>query len=87
MIRGNYLVTLMGHFLGLLSTHETLGGVENVDESNCGESGDFCCGRILDDVVLFPGKVTRRAEISLPDVEFLAADQGDGCDCPEGKVG
>ena len=34
---------MLGHFMGLLSTHETLGGKEYVNEANCASSGDFIC--------------------------------------------
>jgi hypothetical protein len=47
-INGKYLTTLLGHFLGLLSTHETLGGAELADESNCATSGDFICDTYAD---------------------------------------
>ena len=90
MIRGNYLVTLMGHFLGLLSTHETLGGVENVDESNCGESGDFCCdtwadpnlfGWVDTSCAYVGNHVDLWGEPYVPSVANLMSDSRDECKC------
>jgi len=45
---GTSLSTLLGHFMGLLSTHETEGGRELADESNCSVSGDFICDTYAD---------------------------------------
>lgn len=45
---GNSLSTMLGHFFGLLSTHETLGGREDVSELNCSKSGDFICDTYAD---------------------------------------
>lgn len=47
-IAGIYLTTLMGHYAGLLSTHETLGGAEWVNELNCDTAGDFICDTYAD---------------------------------------
>jgi len=41
--RGNSLTTMLGHYMGLLSTHETAGGRELANEGNCSNSGDFIC--------------------------------------------
>jgi hypothetical protein len=46
--RGNYLTTMLGHYMGLLSTHETAGGRELADERNCSSSGDFICDTYAD---------------------------------------
>jgi hypothetical protein len=46
--RGNYLTTMLGHYMGLLSTHETAGGRELADEKNCSSSGDFICDTYAD---------------------------------------
>jgi hypothetical protein len=45
---GNSLSTMLGHFMGLLSTHETLGGRELANETNCSSSGDFICDTYAD---------------------------------------
>jgi len=47
-LSGNSLSTMLGHFMGLLSTHETLGGRELTNERNCAESGDFICDTYAD---------------------------------------
>ncbi len=47
-ITGNSLTTMLGHFMGLLSTHETLGGVELVNERNCSSAGDYICDTYAD---------------------------------------
>ncbi len=45
---GMYLTTLMGHYAGLLSTHDTLGGAEWANELNCDTAGDFICDTYAD---------------------------------------
>jgi hypothetical protein len=45
---GNSLSTMLGHFMGLLSTHETLNGVELVNEKNCAIAGDLICDTYAD---------------------------------------
>jgi hypothetical protein len=45
---GNSLTTMLGHFMGLLSTHETAGGRELANENNCATSGDFICDTYAD---------------------------------------
>jgi hypothetical protein len=47
-ITGNSLTTMLGHFMGLLSTHETLGGLEQVNERNCSLAGDYLCDTYAD---------------------------------------
>jgi hypothetical protein len=45
---GNSLTTLLGHYMGLLSTHETAGGRELANENNCASGGDFICDTYAD---------------------------------------
>jgi hypothetical protein len=45
---GNSLTTMLGHYMGLLSTHETMGGRELVSEINCSTSGDYICDTYAD---------------------------------------
>jgi hypothetical protein len=45
---GPSLTTMLGHFFGLLSTHETGAGMELADETNCSSSGDFICDTYAD---------------------------------------
>lgn len=47
-LTGNSLSTMLGHFMGLLSTHETAGGRELSSEKNCRESGDYICDTYAD---------------------------------------
>ena len=47
-LTGNSITTMLGHFMGLLSTHETLGGRELASEKNCTVSGDFICDTYAD---------------------------------------
>jgi hypothetical protein len=47
-LSGNSLTTMLGHFMGLLSTHETLGGRELASEKNCAVSGDYICDTYAD---------------------------------------
>lgn len=46
--RGNSLSTMLGHYMGLLSTHETAGGRELASENNCSSSGDLICDTYAD---------------------------------------
>jgi hypothetical protein len=89
-IAGNYLVTLMGHFFGLLSTHDTLGGYEYANENNCAVSGDFLCDTWADpnlyervdsscaytDALLDPN-----GEDYVPSVANLMSESRDACKC------
>jgi len=47
-VTGNSLATMLGHFMGLLSTHETFGGRELVSEKNCSYAGDYICDTYAD---------------------------------------
>ncbi len=47
-LTGNNLTTMLGHYFGLLSTHERGGGIELVDESNCSTKGDLICDTYAD---------------------------------------
>lgn len=89
-IRGNYLVTLMGHFFGLLSTHDTLGGSENASENNCAESGDFLCDTwadpnlflMVDTLCTYTGTmVDGNGQDYVPSVANLMSESCDRCKC------
>ena len=89
-IRGNYLVTLMGHFFGLLSTHDTLGGFENVSENNCAESGDFLCDTwadpnlflMVDTLCAYAGTlIDRYGQVYVPSVANFMSESHDRCKC------
>jgi hypothetical protein len=45
---GKYLTTMLGHFMGLFSTHESTGDAELVNETNCATSGDYICDTFAD---------------------------------------
>jgi hypothetical protein len=45
---GNSLTTMLGHFMGLFSTHESGGGMELASEKNCAVSGDYICDTYAD---------------------------------------
>jgi hypothetical protein len=90
-ITGHYLTTMLGHFMGLLSTHETLGGAELASEKNCASSGDFICDTYAD-----PGlfaqvdsstcKYTGSAKDDngkyyVPSVANIMSNSSDNCKC------
>jgi hypothetical protein len=88
--RGNYLTTMLGHYYGLLSTHETAGGRELADESNCSSSGDFICDTYADpdlfneviDSCRYIG--TMRDDIGkyyIPSVANIMSESPDRCKC------
>ncbi len=90
MVSGNYLVTLMGHFFGLLSTHESLGGAERADQNNCAESGDFLCDTWadpnlfgwVDTACAYTGNHADIMGIPyVPSVANLMSESLDGCKC------
>lgn len=89
-INGNYIITLMGHFFGLLSTHETLGGVERVNETNCRQAGDFICdtyadpglfGEITDSCTYETPKMDPVGDYYLPTVANYMSESLGKCKC------
>lgn len=89
-IHGNYLITLMGHFFGLLSTHDTLGGFEYVNGVNCRTSGDFICDTwadpnlfdMVDDDCIYSGTFQDgNGEFYVPTVANLMSESKDACKC------
>jgi hypothetical protein len=89
-IQGKSLVTLMGHFFGLLSTHDTLGGYENVSENNCAESGDYLCDTWadpnlfsrVDSICAYTGALRDAyGEDYVPSVANLMSESMDQCKC------
>jgi hypothetical protein len=89
-IAGNALSTLMGHFMGLLSTHENLGGSELASEKNCSTSGDFICDTYADpDLYNQVDSVCRYTGSSrddsgryyVPSVANMMSNSNDHCKC------
>ncbi len=87
---GNYLTTLLGNYFGLLNTHETRGGIERVDESNCRDAGDYICdtwadpGLIenVDGDCLYTGAFRDpNGDFYVPSVANLMSDSNDQCKC------
>jgi hypothetical protein len=89
-LSGNSLTTMLGHFMGLLSTHETAGGKEQADEKNCAESGDFICDTYADpdlfnevvDSCKYIG--TMRDDVGkyyIPSVANIMSNSPDKCKC------
>jgi hypothetical protein len=86
---GNALSTQLGHFMGLLSTHDTLGGIERVNEANCEVSGDYCCDTYADPGLF--GKVEKciytgdardpEGYYYVPTVANIMSDTSDECKC------
>jgi hypothetical protein len=87
---GNYLACMLGHFFGLLSTHEKNAGVEMVNESNCATTGDLICDTYADPDIngLVNGKClyTGRAkdtngDFYVPSVANIMSNSRPGCRC------
>jgi hypothetical protein len=89
-LNGNSLTTMLGHFMGLLSTHEYAGGRELVSENNCATSGDFICDTYADpglfDLVIDSCQYigTMRDDTGkyfVPSVANIMSDSPDKCKC------
>jgi hypothetical protein len=89
-VGGNSLSTMLGHYMGLLSTDETLGGNELVEGGNCSKSGDFICDtyadpglfQLVDDSCKYTG-IARdgNGKYYTPSVANLMSDAPDNCRC------
>lgn len=86
----NYLSCMLGHFLGLLSTHERAGGVELVNESNCSATGDYICDtyadpnilNLVNDKCLYFGMSTDPAfSYYIPSVANIMSNSPGNCRC------
>ncbi len=89
-LTGNSLATMLGHFMGLLSTHEKAGGAELANEINCAGSGDFICDTYADPdlfrMVIDPCKYVGLArdnagKFYVPSVSNLMSNTLDKCKC------
>ena len=89
-INGNYLTTMLGHYFGLLSTHETLGGNETANEENCDGTGDFICDtwadpdlfQQVDTTCHYTGEYKDgNSDFYVPTVANIMSNTLDGCKC------
>lgn len=87
---GKYLTTLLGHFMGLLSTHETKGGSEVVSGKNCATSGDFICDTYadpdlynqVDSTCTYTGtSMDSNGKYYVPSVANIMSNTTDNCKC------
>lgn len=88
--QGNLLTTQLGHFLGLLSTHEGINGLELVNGNNCTSNGDLICDTYADpnifgnvnDECLYKGTVAdTNGEFYIPSVANIMSDSRPACKC------
>jgi hypothetical protein len=89
-ITGNYILTLMGHYFGLLSTHETMSGLELVSETNCKSAGDLICdtyadpglfGNVTDSCFYILSKRDNHGDYYVPTVANYMSESLDKCKC------
>jgi len=88
--RGNSLTTMLGHYMGLLSTHETAGGRELASEKNCSSSGDFICdtyadpdlfNQVIDSCKYIGTMRDDNGEYYVPSVANIMSNSPDKCKC------
>jgi hypothetical protein len=89
-LSGNFLTTQLGHYMGLLSTHEFVGGLEFVDGTNCDHAGDYICDTYADPNILnlvtaecaYTGTfVDPNNEDYIPSVANVMSNSSDDCKC------
>lgn len=87
---GINLSTQLGHFMGLLATHEPQGGTEHVDGSNCQSAGDYICDTyadpllfgVVDENCLYQGfSVDPSGDFFAPSVANIMSDAPIKCRC------
>jgi hypothetical protein len=87
---GNALTTMLGHFMGLLSTHEFNGGREPANGNNCASGGDFICDTYADpdlfNLVIDSCQYTgtgrdNNGEYFVPSVANVMSNSPDNCKC------
>ena len=87
---GTSLTTMLGHFMGLLSTHEYRGGQEQRDEQNCATSGDFICdtradpglfNQVIDSCNYIGTMRDNHGKYFIPSVANVMSDSPDKCKC------
>jgi hypothetical protein len=88
--RGNSLTTMLGHYMGLLSTHETAGGRELESEKNCSSAGDFICdtyadpglfNEVIDSCKYIGTMRDDNGRYFIPSVANIMSDSPDKCKC------
>ncbi len=88
--KGNYLTTMLGHFMGLLSTHESGKGRELASEKNCSTAGDFICDTYadpdlfgqVDSTCNYSGSVRdNEGKYFIPTVANVMSNSPDACKC------
>ena len=91
------LARMLGHFLGLLSTHDTRGGIEMVAGDNCTIAGDFLCDtyadgnmlNLVDDQCEYVGSQgDPRGQAFVPSVANIMSEAPSQCRCifTEGQI-
>jgi hypothetical protein len=89
-LTGSSLATMLGHFMGLLATHETAGGIELVSEKNCMESGDYLCdtyadpdllNQVVDTCKYIGNSRDDEGNYYVPSVANLMSNSPDHCKC------
>ena len=88
--RGNSLTTMLCHYMGLLSTHETAGGRELASEKNCSSGGDFICdtyadpglfNEVIDSCKYIGTMRDDNGKYFIPSVANIMSDSPDKCKC------
>jgi hypothetical protein len=89
-LSGTNLTMMLGHFFGLLSTHERKGGRELVNEKNCSTSGDYICDtyadpglkNLVDKSCKYIGTLMDgNGEYYIPSVANIMSDSQEQCKC------
>jgi hypothetical protein len=89
-LSGVSLTTMLGHFMGLLSTHEIAGGRESANGQNCALSGDFICDTYADpdlfnlviDSCKYIGSISdNNGQYFVPSVANMMSNSPDKCKC------
>jgi len=89
-ITGVSLTTMLCHFMGLLSTHETAGGRELSSEENCSSAGDFICdtyadpdlfNEVIDSCRYIGTMKDDNGQYFVPSVANIMSDSSDKCRC------
>jgi hypothetical protein len=86
----NNLACMLGHFMGLLSTHDSRAERENADEKNCSTAGDLICDtyadpdlyNLVDTACLYTGSLKdSKGKYYVPTVANVMSNSPDNCKC------